>query len=247
MTLLVAARAVADLAAMSLLGSLAIRQYAGPVGQQRAVALGRWLGLVWALAAGAGLVATSAQRSGITLWQVDLAAVAAEVRFAPGAAVACAVGLALTATGGRGRAAIPLAAVGVAAAPATGHLGLGAIGAAAVTVHVLTAAWWFGSLAAMPVLLRGRREWAACLAAFSAWAPAAVALLGASGVAAALIRSPALDSAAAALLAAGWWQRRTTVRRASVQTTVRTRRAIAAEASGLAVVTVLAAALAYAR
>ncbi|MDP0398159.1 CopD family protein [Tsukamurella strandjordii] len=252
----VAFRAAADLCGMLALGVLFLRTFAGLPPRDA-----RWvtrLGVAWAGFAALNLLATAAGRSGIALWRVDPAGLAAEVRTVPAAAVTAAAGVLLAGAGRRMPVGIALGvtAIGLAAGPATGHLGLSPVGAAVVTVHVVTAAWWFGGLAAMPLVLRGRAEWSAALAEFSRWALPAVALLGGSGIAAAVIRSPAVDSryfallvvkaiAFAALLGVGWWQRRSTTVRARTAPVTRTRRAIALEAGALAAVTTLAAALSY--
>lgn len=253
-------RAAADLSGMLLLGVLVLRAFAGlPDGRSRSAGPMPRLAAAWAVCAALNLVATAADRTGAPLWRVDLAGLVAEIRAVPATAVTIAVAVLLGVLGSRlpAGAAVGAAAIGLAAGPATGHLGLSAVGAAVVTVHVLTAAWWFGGLAAMPIVLRGRDEWARALGEFGRWAPAAVALLGISGGAAAVIRHPAAGSAAfvlvvvkagalAALLAVGLWQRRVTTVRAGTTPVRRTRRSIGTEAGALATVTVAAAALSYA-
>lgn len=259
MTAAVAFRAAADLSGMLLLGAAFLRTFGGlPDSPPRAARSIRRFGSAWALFAAVNLLATAGGRAGIALWQVDPSGVLAEVRAVPATAVTVVAAVLLAAVGARlpVGVAVGATAIGLAAGPATGHLGLSTLGAMVVTVHVLTASWWFGGLAAMPLVLRGRAEWSACLAEFSRWALPAVALLGSSGVAAALIRAPALDSAYfallvakgvafTALLGAGWWQRRVTTARARRAPLARTRRAIALEAGALAAVTTMAAALSY--
>lgn len=86
-----------------------------------------------------------------------------------------------------GRAAPPaasyalLAGVGVLATSITGHPGQHAIGPILVGAHALAAAWWCGTLAAMVLVVRGRRGWASALPEFSSralWAVAGITTTG---------------------------------------------------------------------
>lgn len=83
------------------------------------------------------------------------------------------------------------AAVGIAVGPVTGHLSQHNSGAVIVAVHTLAAAWWCGSLAAIALIARGRRDWARMLPAFSRRAPWAVGILTASGI---VVAAMQLDS-----------------------------------------------------
>lgn len=259
MIAVIGSRVLADLAGMALLGALTLRPFAGLTeADDRAAAWAGRFAAVWAAAAALNLVATAAHRTGAGLWRVDAAGLAAEIPTVP--ATAATIGIAgLLAAGGRflpTALAIVLTAIGLVAGPVTGHLGLSVVGAAAIAVHVLAASWWFGGLAVMPLLLRGRAQWSACLSAFSRWAPGTVGLLVAGGAVAALIRGPAAGSPAwnlvavkaAALvvvLVAAGWQRRVTLVRAARSPVARTRRAIGLEAGALAAITAVAAGLSY--
>ncbi|WP_018180496.1 CopD family protein [Jongsikchunia kroppenstedtii] len=85
-------------------------------------------------------------------------------------------------------------AVGVCVGPVTGHLGQHDFGSVAVAVHTLAAAWWCGSLAAIALVARGRRDWARLLPVFSRRAPWAVGALTVSGIIVAVMQ---LDSVGA--------------------------------------------------
>ncbi|SIS21482.1 copper resistance D family protein [Williamsia sterculiae] len=127
-----------------------------------------------------------------------------------------------------GDAVAAVAAAGLLAEPVTGHLSLIRLGSLLIAVHVLAAAWWSGTLAALVVMNRGRAAWSRTLPQFSRWAPYAVIGVTVAGVGAAILELPSVpavwDSAYGRLLMAksvllvclvalGWWYRtRWTVR-----------------------------------
>ncbi|MDY6808262.1 MAG: CopD family protein [Actinomycetota bacterium] len=80
-----------------------------------------------------------------------------------------------------------LAAIGVLATSITGHPGQHSIGPVLIGAHALAAAWWCGTLAAMILVVRGRRGWAVALPGFSARALWAVAIIAATGVVSGLL------------------------------------------------------------
>ncbi|MEE4023538.1 CopD family protein [Gordonia sp. PKS22-38] len=82
-----------------------------------------------------------------------------------------------------------LAAIGVLATAITGHAGGHAIGPVLVGAHALGAAWWCGTLAAMVLVVRGRRGWASALPDFSSRALWAVAVIAATGVISGLLET----------------------------------------------------------
>lgn len=87
-----------------------------------------------------------------------------------------------------------VAAVGVAVGPITGHLSQHSTGSVIVAVHTLAAAWWCGSLAAIALVARGRRDWARLLPTFSRRAPWAVGALAVSGIIAAALELPSVGA-----------------------------------------------------
>lgn len=112
-----------------------------------------------------------------------------------------------------------VAAVGVLALAVTGHATTGAWTPLLVGAHALAAAWWAGSLAALALSVRGRGGWARSLPVFSGYALIAAAVVGASGVLAALLELGVSDD---------WW-------------TTGYGRVVLGKAAGLAVVLALAA------
>ncbi len=155
------------------------------------------------------------------------------------------------------------AALALIARPATGHMAQQTLGSLLDAIHVLAAAVWFGVLAALALLARGRGTWAHLLPRYSTLALRCVVVLAVTGIVDAAVR---LGSAAAlfgtgygrivlakaavlaTLLVLAWIWRRTWVSAAAahrVTAEVSLRNAVV-EVSGIAVAFGLAAALATA-
>jgi copper resistance protein D len=191
----VAVRALADCAAVGTLG-LAIVP-ALEAGRRRAELAARAAGPLIAVSA-AWLVAevlrqllTAAETAAVpplglpvrTVGDFTLQTVAgrAGLLSVGAAAVVCAIAasgrrsppLAVTAAGA--------AAVGIAARAVSGHLSESPWGAVAVALHVLAAAAWCGSLAALAVTVTHRGQWARVLPRFAQLALVCVTVLLASG------------------------------------------------------------------
>lgn len=200
----VAARAAASLAGALTLGLAALPA----LGRERtltdrSVPFLATSAATWAVFGAVELVLSAAARAGVAPWRVDGAALAAVTAGASGATLGTVIALVLAAAvagyaaAGRVPATsltVPVAAFGLITGPSTGHLSLSPLGSIAVSVHVLAACWWVGSLAAMALLLRGRRQWARVLPAFSRWAVWVVAALSATGVLALLLHTTDLGS-----------------------------------------------------
>ncbi|WP_026919605.1 copper resistance D family protein [Gordonia shandongensis] len=78
-----------------------------------------------------------------------------------------------------------IAGVGVIAVSVTGHGGQSSWLPVVLGVHAVSAAWWFGSLGALVVTVRGRAGWARSLPEFSRRALPVVAALTVTGIVAA--------------------------------------------------------------
>jgi putative copper resistance protein D len=97
------------------------------------------------------------------------------------AAVVCAVAASGRRSPPLGVTAAGAAAVGIAARAVSGHLSESPWGAVAVALHVLAAAAWCGSLAALAVTVTHRGQWARVLPRFAQMALVCVTVLLASG------------------------------------------------------------------
>lgn len=153
------------------------------------------------------------------------------------------------------------AALALIARPATGHMAQQLFGSLFNAVHALAAAVWFGVLAALALLARGRTVWAQLLPRYSTLALRCVAVLTATGVIDAAFRIGsftalfgtgygrivlAKTAVLAALLGLAWVWRRTwvpgaTTHRVAADTSLRN---AVVEVSAIAVAFGLAAALA---
>ncbi|MFW0791517.1 copper resistance D family protein [Gordonia sp. CPCC 205333] len=76
-----------------------------------------------------------------------------------------------------------LAGLGIVAPAVTGHAATHTMEPILVVAHVLCAAWWCGSLAAMAMTVTSRNGWRTVLPAFSRHAPIAVGILTVTGLA----------------------------------------------------------------
>ena len=97
-------------------------------------------------------------------------------------------------------AATGLAALGLTARSLVGHLSASIVGGFAVAVHVLAAAVWCGTLAALVLTVERRGQWARVLPRFSSVSLRCVVVLLVGGVAGAVVTLPS----PAALYATGY-------------------------------------------
>ena len=105
----------------------------------------------------------------------------------------CLAAVAAPRTAHRAVAVAGVAATGLAARAAAGHLSESAVGGVAVAVHALAAALWCGTLAALVLTVHHRGQWARVLPRFSLLSLLCVAALPVAGVAGAVLtlHSPA--------------------------------------------------------
>jgi putative copper resistance protein D len=204
----VALRLVTDLAGTVALGLAGLPLLLSP--RWREVVLARAAAPLtvcaagWVVGGAAQIVLAAARRAGVPVTAVDMSVLGDAGPAAQGLIPGALAALALTVWALLGlvrdewapppSVALPVAGFGMIAGPATGHLALATAGPVVVTVHVVAAAWWCGSLAAMALVLRGREQWADALPRFSRVALPVVILLGLTGVTALLLHTTALTS-----------------------------------------------------
>jgi putative copper resistance protein D len=230
-----AVRAVADVAAVSVLGLAVLpvldeprhrvelaRSAAGPV----AVAA-----VVWLLAEAARLTLSAAQAADVALARLRLHTVAeftitmggrAALLSMAAAALACLFALVPALTRGNRITLAGAAAIGICARAVTGHAGDSLLGATAIVVHILAAALWCGVLLAAALTVSHRGQWARVLPRFSELAVPCVVVLLVAGSAGALVTVPSPGAllttgygrlllakvvAAAVLVLLGWFNR----------------------------------------
>jgi copper resistance protein D len=209
-----AARAVADVAAVTALGLAAVHLLDGPRFRDDLMdrastplvgAAALWLvaELVRLLLGAAEAADVSVGRLGAhTAWEfVTLTAAGRSgvLSLVAAAAIAATAMLLRPAPAVR-LAAAGAAATGLTARAVTGHLAEGTLSATAVVVHALAAAVWCGVLAALALTVRSRGQWARVLPRYSQLSLGCMAVLLLGGTASAALRL----SEPAALLTTGY-------------------------------------------
>ena len=209
-----AARAVADVAAVTALGLAAVHLLDAPRFRDDLMdrastpligAAALWLvaELVRLVLGAAEAAEVSVGRLGVhTVWEfVTLTAAGRSGVLSLLAATAiAATAMVLRPTPAVRLAAAGAAATGLAARAVTGHLAEGTLSATAVVVHALAAAVWCGVLAALALTVHSRGQWARVLPRYSQLSLVCVAVLLLGGIASAVLRL----SGPAALLTTGY-------------------------------------------
>lgn len=199
-----AIRAVADLAAVLVLGLAVVPRFDDP--RHRDEMTTRASGplvvtaAVWAIAELVRLVATAAQTAGTSVLGLDVStALVFATDTALGrtglvclgsAAAVCVVAALAPRTAAVEVAIAGLAAVGLVSRSLVGHLSASSVGGLAVALHALAAALWCGSLAALVLTVDRRGRWARVLPRFSRMSLGCVAVLVGFGIAGALVVLP---------------------------------------------------------
>lgn len=199
-----AVRAVADVAAVLVLGLAVVSRFDDPRHRDELAARAAGPLVVaaaaWAIAELVRLVATAAQTAGSSVLGLDVStALAFATDTALGrsglvclgaAAAVCVVAALAPRTASVAVATAGLAAVGLVSRSLVGHLSASTIGGLAVALHALAAALWCGSLAALVLTVDRRGRWARVLPRFSRMSLACVAILLVGGIVGALVVLP---------------------------------------------------------
>lgn len=195
-----AVRAVADVAAVSVLGLVVLPLIDEPrhrpdliraAARPTAVAA-----VIWLLAETVRLTVSAAHAAAVPVGRLPLQTVVEFTATLGGRATllslaaAAVVGVLALAWPDNRIAMAAAAAIGICARAVTGHAGESALGAAAVVVHILAAALWCGVLLAAVVTVSHRGQWARILPRFSELALGAVAVLLVAGGAGTLVTLP---------------------------------------------------------
>jgi len=199
-----AVRAVADIAAVVTLGLALVPKFDEP--RYRAELAAKAAGplvassAVWTLAELVRVVVEAAQAAGVSVIRLDVhMALKFAVSTAAGrsgltclaaAAAVLATVVALPRSAASAVAATGLAALGLTARSLVGHLSASIVGGFAVAVHVLAAAVWCGTLAALVLTVERRGQWARVLPRFSSASLRCVVVLLVGGVAGAVVTLP---------------------------------------------------------
>lgn len=194
-------RALADCAAAATLGLAVVPMLdAGRYRDELARRAGRPLALAagsWLFAELCRLVVGAADAAAVPVWGVGFGTTA-EFATVTSAGRSSALGIAAAAavlvvalvarkTPSAAVAAAGITAVGLVARAVGGHMSASTIGAVAIAVHVLAAAMWCGTLAALVLTVDHRGQWARVLPRFSELSMGCVIALLAGGLAGAFV------------------------------------------------------------